>query len=182
MLSTVVNDAGKAELKLKALFDTRWWCRYEALRALHTQFVEVSKALEQIVDEDAKAGSQTNGLLSTKHTYEFIFALVLMLEVFQISNVLSKQLQSPKLLISQLRTIINGVLLEFRKMRKDHSFFEKFWNESLVLAKACDISAEPKLPRRRKTPAKLGGKNSTPVYANAKEYYWSKYTSQFWIL
>ena len=102
-------------------------------------------------------------------TYEFIFALVLMFEVFQISNAFSKQLQSPTLFVSESRIIISGVLLEFRKMRKDNSFFEKFWNEAL--AKACDISAEPKLPRTRKTPAKLGGENTTPVYANAKENY-----------
>ena len=171
MLSTVVNDAGKAELKLKAFCDTPWWCKNEALRALHAQFVEVSKALEQIVEEDPKAGPQTNGLLSTMHPNELIFILVLMLKVFQISNFLSKQLQSPTLLMSESRSIINGVLLEFRNMRKDNSFFEKFWNVSLALAKACDIFVELKLPRTCKTPAKLGGENTTPVYADAKEHY-----------
>ena len=148
-----------------------WWCRNEALRALHAQFFEVSKALEQIVDEDPKAGPQANGLLSTMHTYEFIFALVLMLEVFQISNVLSKQLQSSTLFMSESCTITNGVILEFRNMQKDNSFFGNFWNESLALAKACNISTEPKLLRTCKTPAKLGGENATPVYADAKEYY-----------
>ena len=138
---------------------------------MYAQFVEVSKALEQIIDENPKTGLQANGLLSAMHTYEFIFALVLMLEVFQISNVLSKQLQSPSLLKSESRTIINGVLLEFRNMRKDNSFFDKFWNKSLALAKACDISAELKLPRTRQTPAKFGEKNTTPVYADAKECY-----------
>ena len=84
-----------------------------------------------------------------------------MLEIFQISNVLSKQLQSPTLLMSKSRTIIERILLEFRKMRKDNSFFENFWKESK--AKACNISAEPKLPKTRKTPAKLGGENTSPV-------------------
>ena len=96
VLSTIVNDAGKAELKLKAFCNTLWWYSYEALRAFNAQFFEVSKALEQIVDEDPKAEPQANGLLSTMHTYKFIFALVLMLEVFKISNVLSNNCNLPR--------------------------------------------------------------------------------------
>ena len=63
--------------------------------------------------------------------------------------------------MSESHTIINGVLLKFRKMRKDNSFFKKFWNDALALAQACDIFVEPKLPRTRKMPAKLGGENTT---------------------
>ena len=122
-------------------------------------FLKYHKLLNRLLMK-TWAEPQANGLLSTMHTYEFIFTLVLMLEVFQISNALSKQLQSPKLLMPESYTIINGVLLKFQNMRKDDSFFEKFWNEFLTVAKACDISAEPKLPRTRKTPAKLDGENT----------------------
>jgi len=163
VLEKAITNAGITNYTMKSLSDTRWWCRAEALKVIRCQFQQIATALQELTEEDVNAGPQANGLLCSMLSFEFVFALVLMLDVFTLANVLSKQLQATDITMSQCRTLIASVITEYQKMRADELYFSRYWQLSEEIATSArdggfDIPP-PTLPRSRKVPPKLGGGN-----------------------
>ena len=88
------KESGCKSLTLKSLSDTRWACRAEALKVIKKRLEDVIASLQKIADEDPSSGAQAQSLLNSICTFNFVFNLVILDEVFNITKILSKYLQS----------------------------------------------------------------------------------------
>ena len=161
-------ESGGRLLTLKGLSDTRWACRSEALKAIRKRLSEVIDSLEKIAQEDAAAGGQAQGLLNAI-TFDFIFHLIVLDEVFNITKVLSKYLQHINISICAARQKVNAVLKSLQELRTD-SEFNKHWKEANEISKKLQLEG-PKLPRQRRVPSRLGGGEAQPACRDVKHYF-----------
>ena len=148
------NFAGGSET-LKSLSDTRWSCRFEAIRAISDNFDAITKALEELAENDQKCGSQANQLLKCVQDFEFILCLFFLRRVLGQCNSLSKALQSKNLTYSNVKILANATVAALETFRSDE-FFMQLW-------KTCKDVCEnegyggPKKRRQQKVPGRLGG-------------------------
>ena len=88
----------KKKLTLKGLCDTRWCDKYNSFKAAVEAFPFIIKFLEFVNEEDRTAiGSKANGLLHLIKNFSFLFHLLLLADVFQITNILVKGLQEKQI-------------------------------------------------------------------------------------
>lgn len=80
------------QTNLKSLSDTRWSCRIDALQAIIIHFQVVVVPLEKISENDSVCGSDTNSILKSIKTFEFIFCIHFFKEIMFVTNILSKYL------------------------------------------------------------------------------------------
>ena len=80
------KESGSKMYTLKGLSDTRWACRAEALKIIVKRLDELVMALQKIADEDPSCGAQAQSLLNSICTFDFIFNLVVLNEVFSITK------------------------------------------------------------------------------------------------
>ena len=74
------------EFSLKKLSDTRWFCRAEALRVLRLRLEEVKLTLEEIADNDHIQSGNSESLLKAISTFDFVFTLIILEEIFTLIN------------------------------------------------------------------------------------------------
>jgi len=100
---TATEDA-TGGLTMKSLCETRWACRYEAVRAMQAnlQVVELLDALIEENSSQAKALADARGLLLQIRSFEFLLAIVVLQQLLECTNVLSLYLQSKQELPSHL--------------------------------------------------------------------------------
>ena len=84
------KEAGITSLTLKQLCDTRCSCRYESLKAVSSRYSEILSTLTLIETGHSFI------LLPVIKTFDFIFHIYMINEVFLITNILSKFLQRVK--------------------------------------------------------------------------------------
>lgn len=163
------KESGCKSLTLKSLSDTRWACRAEALKVIKKRLEEVIASLQKIADEDPSCGAQAQSLLNSIRTFDFVFNLVILDEVFNTTKILSKYLQYIDLSICAAHSKVNAVQKSLREMRTDAEF-QKHWQEALELSNKLELEA-PHLPRQRRVPSRLGGGEAQPVYRNVEHFY-----------
>ena len=163
------KESGCKSLTLKSLSDTRWACRAEALKVIKKRLEDVITSLQKIADEDPSSGAQAQSLLNSICTFNFVFNLVVLNEVFNITKILSKYLQSIDLSICAARSKISAVQESLREMRSDTEF-QKYWKEAVEISRKLELEA-PRLPRLRRVPSRLGGGEVQPIYRNVEHYY-----------
>ena len=148
------KESGSKVYTLKGLSDTRWARRAEALKIIVKRLDDVVMTLQKIA-EDISSGAQAQSLLNSICTFDFIFNLIILNEIFNITKILSKYLQYVDVCICAARCKVNAVEKSLKDLRTD-SEFQKFWREAEELSKKLDLEA-PQLPRSRRIPLKLGG-------------------------
>ena len=70
---------------------------------------DVIKSLQKIADEDPSSGAQAQSLLNSICTFDFVFNLVILDEVFNTTKILSKYLQYINLSICAAHSNISAV-------------------------------------------------------------------------
>jgi len=96
---TATEDA-TGGLTMKSLCETRWECRYEAVRAMQANLQVVVKLLDALIEENssqAKALADARGLLLQIRSFEFLLAIVVLKQLLECTNVLSLYLQSKQI-------------------------------------------------------------------------------------
>lgn len=147
------SDAGPKTLK--TLCDTRWSCRYEALRSVFYNLTAVIDTLAEIAESDREFGSDAAALLKSIQTFEFIFSLILLEDVLLKTNVLSKYLQSTTLKYGLVSQMVKETIKSFEDLRTDENF-KKVWDKAAIISENNGFS-KPNLPRIKSVPLKLGG-------------------------
>ena len=140
---------------LKSLSDTRWSCRVDALNSVISNFSIIIDTLEDISEKDSIHGSDASALLSSMSNFEFIFCIVFLNDVMQVTNTLSKYLQSSNINFDNVCTMTQQTIDVLKNCRSD-STFNTTWEKAMKIARTNYISS-PKLPRKRTVPQKLGG-------------------------
>ena len=169
MFQEMQKESGCKLLTLKSLSDTRWACRAEALKVIKKRLEELITSLQKIADEDPSSGAQAQSLLNSICTFDFVFNLVILDEVFNTTKILSKYLQYVDLSICAARSKVSAVQKSLREMRSDAEF-QKYCKEAVEISNKLELEA-PNLPRQRRVPSRLGGGEAQPVYRNVEYYY-----------
>ena len=77
-----------------------------------------------------------------------------MISSFHYTNVLSKTLQDPKLDLAAASELVDATIRTFHEYRAEAKW-SGIWEESVSLAKACDVHIQPVPRRSSKTPSRL---------------------------
>ncbi|CAF1273934.1 unnamed protein product [Rotaria sordida] len=112
----IQKQAGLASIPLKQLCDTRWSCRYESLTVVLTHCAEIITVLKEIGVGDVFI------MLHVMQTFDFIFHIHLMSEVFLLTNILSKYLQKSDVSLTQALTQVKITIASLKSMRSEHEF------------------------------------------------------------
>ena len=161
------KESGCKSLTLKSLSDTRWACQAEALKVTKKRLEEVITSLQKIAGEDSSSGAQAQSLLNSICTFDFVFNLVILDEVFNITKILFFLNTCNILICLYLQHAAKFVLC--KKMRSDTEF-QKYWKEAMEISRKLELEP-PQLPRQRRVPSRLGGGEIQPVYRNVEHYY-----------
>lgn len=116
-------------LSLKRLSDTRWACRFEAVRAVVQNYTLLLELLEKIVEDrntSAKAVADGRGLLTQLQTFGFILCSKVLEDLLQCTNVISKYLQSVEIDLNAAFASIESTLTILREKRCETAFKQYF--------------------------------------------------------
>lgn len=135
---------------LKALCDTHWNCRFEALRSILCDLTAIIDTLSEISGNDVEFGSDASALLRCIKTFEFVFSLILLEDVLKKTNFLSKYLQPPSLNYSLIIEMVKECINSFIELRTEEKF-QQFWEKAVNISENNGFS-EAKHPRVKSIP------------------------------
>ncbi|CAF4533637.1 unnamed protein product [Rotaria sp. Silwood2] len=159
----VQKQAGLKPFVMKRVCDTRWTCRSECLNVVLNRYSEILDALETL--------DNGHGLimLNTIKRLDFIFHLLIMYEIYSITNILSKYLQYSNISLTSALVHVRLTIETLTTLRTE-SKFEEFWRKTIDICEANDIDDQIEI-RKRKIPAKLGGGYVIPDNFSIKDNY-----------
>jgi len=125
---TATEDA-TGGLTMKSLCETRWACRYEAVRATQANLQVVVELLDALIEENSsqsKALADARGLLLQIQSFEFLLAIAVLKQLLECTNVLSLYLQSKQINLGAAITSVNATLSVLKKYRNNSIFHVHF--------------------------------------------------------
>jgi len=140
-------EAGLKCLSVKQLCETRWTCRWECLKVILQRYSQIIETL-QVMD-----GPEAFLLSNSLNTFDFIFHLLIMSEVYLITNIMSKFLQNSNISLTQA-LIQAKMTVETLKAFRTDSEFERFYEISMKMCEENDIDP-PKESRKKKVSSAL---------------------------
>ncbi|CAF4368700.1 unnamed protein product [Rotaria sp. Silwood2] len=163
VFENIQKEAGLQTLTVKQLCETRWTCRFECLKVILLRFNEIITTLDVINVPEAFL------LLNSLQSFDFIYHLVIMSEIYILTNILSKFLQLSNISLTDALVQVKTTVDALKSLRNEHEF-QKLYNEAMKIADAYDIEP-PKDIRRKKIPARLGGGVDAATELSVKDYY-----------
>jgi hypothetical protein len=159
----IQKEAGLKQLTIKKLCETRWTCRLECLKVILLRYNEIIMTLENMEEPDAFL------LLNSIRTFDFVIHLLLMTEIYFLTNILSKFLQGSNISLTDALGQVN-ITIDTLKSLRNETEFERLYNEALKLCDENGIEPCTKV-RQKKIPARLGGGVDIRTTLNVKDYY-----------
>ena len=122
------TDGDSGKLAIKLLCETRWACRFEAIRAMEPNLQAIVELLRTIEDEtsQAKAAADARGLLHQFESFEFLLAMVVLKQLLEHTNVVSQYLQSKQINLGASVSSIQATLSVLKGYRSEEKFHECF--------------------------------------------------------
>jgi hypothetical protein len=144
--------------KLRPLCPTRWTLRLTSLQSVKDNYNVLISFLEEMSNDmrtESSARSKASGFNKTMTSFDFLFWLVVSIDLFEPITKLSKLLQKPSLSAGEGKNAAEVTLNNLRTFRCD-SHFNKLWEETTKLQE--EVGANPpSLPRPRKLPVRYDG-------------------------
>lgn len=139
--------------ELQSLSDTRWACRFVALRNIMDRLPAIKQVLQELTQERrGEQSSEARGLLA-QLDLEFVVHLVTFRKLFGETKILSDMLQAPDLDLSTAVDLVETLVQTLKDFRED-TYFEKLWQEVLNISKQCDAATQ-NAKRQRKISSRL---------------------------
>ncbi|CAI6362199.1 unnamed protein product [Macrosiphum euphorbiae] len=113
-------------VSLKSLCETRWNCRMDALKSVFTNFSTIINTLEHISDNDINSGSEAKSLLNNIQNFEFVLCLIVLKDILEYTNILSKYLQSVNINYATVIDMSNSTINIIKQMRSEIEFNNKW--------------------------------------------------------
>ncbi|CAF1033274.1 unnamed protein product [Rotaria sordida] len=157
------KEFGIVSISLKQLSDTRWACRYESLKVIFSRYLEILNTLEKLETSDSYI------LLQVIRTFDFIFHIYMMTEIYMITQILSKFLQRSNITLTDALAQVKITIDTLESLRNEDEF-ERIWHESMKICMNNNID-EPHERRKRKVPLKLGGGDINSSNLTIKDEY-----------
>ena len=160
---------------LKALSDTRWACRVDALHSLNIALAAVLDTLEAVAEDsetDSVIVGEANGLISSVNSFEFVLLLTVMADILAVTNTLNMLLQQKKQDLLNANRMVKATLATLDQYRSEDSW-KKFWERAATEAQQQQINIPKDPPQRhRRVPRRIDNCPSTQyMYASANEFY-----------
>jgi hypothetical protein len=140
LFESVEVDGDQLLLTLKSLSETRWSCRWDAVKAVTEQMRKIVRALLIFArDKDKKTYTDSRALMNAICDFEFVFGLILLKMILLNTNSLSKYLQGRSIDVITAKRNSDLTIKTFQKCRDEKSF-ELLWKRAEILCR--DIKAE----------------------------------------
>jgi hypothetical protein len=153
---------------LKPLCPTRWTARFGAFQAVDQNLAAILAALTIIADENTgPTAVKARGLLRHIQTFDFIFGLQIALILFDITEGLSRSLQSESLDIGEA---LNSAELVTNSLQRKRNDFLQVFQKSSDICNSHDIPAAV-LPRRRALPRRFDNAGTAHHFDSVEDYY-----------
>lgn len=161
---------------LRPLCPTRMTVKYNTLTAIDSQASSLMQILDDIRSDRTsthEAQAKASGLLRWLESFEFSFAQTIGLELFGMTDELSKQLQNPKLSAAEgLESVLALKMLINTKRTDMH--FESIWRD--VEARRDRFNgAQAKLPRMRHAPMRFEDGGRAVEFESVDQYFRVQY-------
>jgi len=137
---------------LKRLCETRWASRLDSFSAIVSNFEVILVTLEEISEENGKVGAEAHSLLAACSTFEFLFFVTLLHEIFQVTSVLSEYLQRSRLSVGAAMEMAVSCRRMLNAKRTAENF-EILWARTERRAQQLDLG--PKLQESDRYPKEL---------------------------
>ncbi|XP_074641139.1 zinc finger MYM-type protein 1-like [Tubulanus polymorphus] len=168
---------------LRVLCPTRWTVRAASLSSILDNYqilLELWEQTDYVKDTDTKA--RIIGVQSQMKQWDFFWGVNLARLVLRHADNLSKTLQNPNLTAAAGQKCAMDTLSTLRAIRTDRDF-DLFYDTVLKMAQQTDEDgypkleiSDPKLPRRRNTPARFEMGNAAPEHPGTpRDYFRSQY-------
>ena len=121
------KEADKPTQMPKALSDTRWAARANAVQHVRDNFEYYIKALEELKSKnqlDARGVSDANGLINGMLKFDFMFLLYFWFDILVITKAATDKVQGPSLNIAVSCHLIKACINQFQAMRNEDEYFE----------------------------------------------------------
>ena len=137
-------------LEIPQLSDTRWVCRYMAVRLFQTRYVCVLEALIDIQgSRDRTAAGESQGLIMQLKRFSFVVILCIFEEILGLTKPLSDHLQSKELDLSHAMDLVESVQETLKQYRSDSHFSSYIWKRATDLSQERGIDVSSPESRRR---------------------------------
>ena len=94
-----ILPGNERHITIKLLCETRWASRVNAVNSVFDNFEVIIKALEELSQESGKVGGDAETVIKNCCTFEFLFYVSLLKEIFETTSTLSNYLQGSKVTI-----------------------------------------------------------------------------------
>lgn len=121
LVKEVAANLHCSESHIRPMCPTRFTVKFHSLSAINKQLEVIAEALTVITDEssDRKIAAHANGFLEKLGQFEFYFNLKLSLQIFELTDRLSTQLQQKKMSTGQSYNLVTLTITQLNKMRCD---------------------------------------------------------------
>ena len=171
---------------IRTLCPTRWTVKSGALSSIVSNYAKLLETFERSLLEESNTEMKARiiGVKCTMEKFEFFFAINLAAMILAQTDNLAKALQKETLSAVEGKQLYKCTVLTLRSMNSDENF-EELWDETT--RKALEITdktdfemGQPKLPRKRKRPARYeDGEGAQEFPATAKELYKKIFNESF---
>ena len=145
-------------IKLKSLSETRWTCRWDAVKAVEQQYQRILLALLELSkDKDPKTSVDAKGLTKAIVEFSFIFGLQILRVVFSNTSALSKYLQGHDVNAMTAKSTCEATISTLTNCRKEEIsllILEKAKQTAAKMAKIVPDVGELGFSKRQRKPSK----------------------------
>lgn len=144
----IQEDAGLKALTVKQLSDTRWTCRWNCLNVVLVRYPEIVSTLHEMDAPDAFL------LLNSVQSFDFVFHLLIMSEIYLITNILSKYLQNSHICLTQALSQVKMTVETLRALRNEKEF-DRLYSTALHMCEENDIDPPKEIRKKKVSPIAL---------------------------
>ena len=157
----VIFENAQKELKmtlivLKSLSETRWYCKYSAVKAVKETYPALLLALERIIERERTPENvgEAKGLLDAISKLEFLVLIEIWITILAEMNSLSEYLQRKSMDVVTAASNIKSAIESVRKKRTENHFQECV-DKATVMARKEDVNTNfisKRIRRRNQMP------------------------------
>lgn len=175
IFKTLKKDLSPDTPGFRTLCPTRWTVRAASLQSVLDNFDALCGVWEEVLDAvcDSEVRARVIGVNTIMHSFDFLFGVVLGERVLRHTDNLSKTLQNPSLSATDARACAKLTVSTLRGLRTNNSF-KLFWANVLDHQTWLEVS-EPKLPRKRKAPARIAEGSEPHHHTTPESKYWQEF-------
>jgi hypothetical protein len=180
ILSDCQKELGQRPTSLKDQSDTRWCCRYVAVKAVVERLESIFSALLLIqVETNPKISSDASSLLHSIGSFEFVFCLFTLEMLLSHTNSFSSYLQSQSIDVAMVKRTSEAVVQTLQNIRNERDF-DLIWKKTLrtveniqnILSDTAIEISSATVPKMRRMPHRFdSGTREITTYESPETFY-----------